>query len=142
MMKKEKQPLRLWLKFFRAVLGAIMVSFFGDIVILILSGSIFEIGNINDFLSMLLLSGFVALIFAGIPTFIAYFIIEFISKQYRTICVYVYAMILGFYLEILFHNFLKTAGTWILGSIIAVVITELILREKNTMPQKQAEEIE
>ena len=140
MMKKEKQP-RLWLKFFRAVLGAIMVSFFGDIVILILSGSIFEIGNINDFLSMLLLSGFVALIFAGIPTLIAYFIIEFTLKQYRTICVSVYAVILGIYLEILFHN-LKTAGVWILGSIIAVVITELILREKNTMPQKQAEEIE
>ena len=139
-MKKEKQPLRLWLKFFRALLGAIMVSFFGDIVIVILSGLVSEIRNIGDFFAMLLLSGFVALIFAGIPTFVAHFIIEFVPKQYRSICAGVYAVILGLYLETVFHGF-KIAGSWILGSIIAVAITEYILREKNTTPQKQTEEI-
>ncbi|MBR7002409.1 MAG: hypothetical protein IKI11_07110 [Neisseriaceae bacterium] len=139
-MKKEKQPLRLWLKFFRAVLGAIMVSFFGDIVIVILSGLISEIRDIGDSFAMFLLSGFVALIFAGIPTFIAYFIIEFVPKQYRTICVSIYAVILGLYLETLFHDS-KMAGLWLLGSIIAVAMTELILREKNTAAQKQMQEI-
>ena len=139
-MKKEKQPLRLWLKFFRAVLGAIMVSFFGDIVIVILSGLFSEIRNIGDFFEMLLLSGLVDLIFAGIPTFIAYFIIEFVPKQYRTICVSIYAVILGLYLETLFHDS-KMAGLWLLGSIIAVAMTELILREKNTAAQKQMQEI-
>ena len=140
-MKKEKQPLRLWLKFFRAVFAAISVSFFGDIVILISMGAISElIKNISDFLELLLLSGFVALIFAGIPTFIAYFIIEFVPKQYRTICVSIYAVILGLYLETLFHDS-KMAGLWLLGSIIAVAMTELILREKNTAAQKQMQEI-
>ena len=139
-MKKEKQPLRLWLKFFRALFGAIMVSFFGDIVIVILSGLISEIRDIGDFHAMLFLSGLVALIFAGIPTFVAYFIIEFVPKQYRSICAGVYAVILGLYLETVFHGF-KITGSWILGSIIAVAITEYILREKNTTPQKQAEEI-
>ena len=139
-MKKEKQPLRLWLKFFRAVFAAISVSFFGDIVILISMGAISElIKNISDFLELLLLSGFVALIFAGIPTLIAYFIIEFVPKQYRPICASVYAVILGICLEVLFHNF-KITGAWLLGSMIAVAMTELILREKNTATQQQTQE--
>ena len=140
MMKKEKQPLRLWLKFFRALFGAIMVSFFGDTVIVILSGLILEIRDIGDFLAMLFLSGFVALIFAGTPTLVAYFIIEFVPQKYRSICVGVYAVVLGLYLEIVFHGF-KITGLWLLGSMIAVVITEYILRDKKTTPPKQTEEI-
>lgn len=139
-MKKEKQPLRLWLKFFRAVFAAISVSFFGDIVILISIGAISElIKNISNFLELLLLSGFVALILAGVPTLIAYFIIEFVPKQYRTICAGVYAVLLGICLEALFHNF-KITGAWLLGSMIAVAMTELILREKNTATQQQTQE--
>ena len=52
-------------------------------------------------------------------------------------------MILGLYLEIL-HRFSpifepEMTGSWILGSMIAVAITEYILRGKRTTSQKQAE---
>ncbi len=130
--EEEKQKPRIWLKLFRAIFGAVSVSFIGDIVIVIFSGLISEIRrDIGDFLAMFLISIFIALIFAGIPTLVIYFIVEFFSKKYRSVCIGIYATLLGLYLEVVFYYDFRIMGVWILGAIIAVFMTEYLLRESN-----------
>lgn len=126
-MEEQYIPTRLQ-KLFRAILGAVLVSWIGYIFIIVFSGLVFKIKEINDFVGMIF-TWSIAFIFAGLPTLVIYLIAEFYpDKKLSTRFIYagIYALILGVYLEILF-SFVELKGLWLIGSIIAVMITEFIL---------------
>lgn len=129
--KKEYSP-TLWQRLLRVILGAVLVSLIGDILILIFSGLFFDggISNIGGFIFLLVVSLIYALVFAGIPTLIMRLIVEFSTQKLSTrlMSATIYAFILGIYLELLFFkDKLSPTGSWLIGSIIAVMATEYIL---------------
>ena len=88
------------------------------------------IGNIGGFIFLLVVSLIYALVFAGIPTLIMRLIVEFSTQKLSTrlMSATIYAFILGIYLELLFFkDKLSPTGSWLIGSIIAVMATEYIL---------------
>ena len=133
--KKEYSP-TLWQRLLRVILGAVLVSLIGDIVILFFNGLAREIirkitiGGTEGFAFVFILSLIFAFVFAGIPTLIMRLIVEFSTQKLSTrlMSATIYAFILGIYLELLFFkDKLSPTGSWLIGSIIAVMATEYIL---------------
>lgn len=132
--KEECRP-TLCQRLLRVILGTVLVSLIGDIVILFFNGLAREIirkitiGGTEGFAFVFILSLIYALVFAGIPTLIMRLIVEFSTQKLSTrlMSATIYAFILGIYLELLFFKELSPTGSWLIGSIIAVMATEYIL---------------
>ena len=128
----------LWQRLSRVILGTLLVPLFGDICVLIYSvkGDRTEILTLREPLDLFITTYIVAIIFTGIPTLIFRIIMEWSTQKLniRLFSSFVFAVFLGVFLDITWRLAWKTwAGQsneyamWIVSSIIAVIITELLL---------------
>lgn len=121
----------LWQRLSRVILGTLLVPLFGDICMLLFLHYSNELTfeSVSELIFTLKHSYLGALILAGTPTFIWLFIWEKCTElDIRFISSLAFALILGCYL----HGLMSWIGGisvlwWILSSVIAVSLTELIL---------------
>lgn len=120
----------LWQRLSRVILGTLLVPLFGDMCVFIyfLSQGEFETRHLHPV--FLMLTYIIAIIFTGIPALLLRLSLEFSTQKLseRLIYSFVFAIGLGVFLNAIW----KTVNTneyamWIVSSIIAVIITELLL---------------
>ena len=127
----------LWQRLSRVILGTLLVPLFGDICVWIYS-IYSEGGDITDILKLLVHLDFfiftyiIAINFTGIPTLIFRVIMEWSTQKLniRLLSSLVFAVFLGVFINETFGSLDKqpnSYGLWIMSSIIAVIITELLL---------------
>lgn len=114
----------------RVILGTLLVPLFGDMCVLIyfLSQGEFETRHLHPV--FLMLTYIIAIIFTGIPALLLRLSLEFSTQKLgeRLVYAFIFAIGLGVFLNAIW----KTENTneyamWIVSSIIAVIITELLL---------------
>ena len=129
----------LWQRLSRVILGTLLVPLFGDICVFIYSekGNITEVIKIFVPFYLFILTYIIAIIFTSIPTLIFRIIMEWSTQKLniRLFSSFVFAIGLGVFLTIIWSDDFVGLGNgkpdeyvmWILSSIVAVVITELLL---------------
>ena len=117
----------------RIILGTLLVPLFGDICVLLYAlGWDLVKEDLMKLLGFLAFTYLIALFVTGIPTLIFRVIIEWSTQNLmiRLLSSFVFAVILGIFINITDFGTLLNANRlwlWILFSIIAVIITELLL---------------
>ena len=126
----------LWQRLSRVILGTLLVPLFGDICVVI-----YEIGweiiiVLMTAPAFLAITYTFAIIFTGIPTLIFRVIMEWSTQKLniRLFSSFLFAVFLGIFLNVTWNaafekydNPQNNYAMWIFSSIIAVIITELLL---------------
>ena len=108
----------------RVILGTLLVPLFGDICILLFLGEFIKY-------EYYIITYIIALVFAGIPALLLRLSLEFSTQKLGERLVYAFVFAIG--LGVFLNEMWKMAEQpneyvmWILSSIIAVIITELLL---------------
>lgn len=121
----------LWQRLSRVILGTLLVPLFGDMCVwlYISKGDINIIGILTP-PHFFIITYIIAILFTGVPTLIFRIIMEWSTQKLniRLFSSFVFAVVLGIFLDwVDWEEQSNEYAMWILSSIIAVIITELLL---------------
>lgn len=122
----------LWQRLSRVILGTLLVPLFGDMCVwlYISKGDIIGIIGILTPPHFFIITYIIAILFTGVPTLIFRIIMEWSTQKLniRLFSSFVFAVVLGIFLDwVDWEEQSNEYAMWILSSIIAVIITELLL---------------